>query len=483
MQQGESTSMYRRIVKTTGMLGGVQVLSILCSIVRNKCIAMWLGPAGVGIIGLYNTSIEMIGALTGLGLRQSAVRNISRTHASGDGQALAFLVTVLWRWSWLAGLLGAVVMLSTAPLLSRFTFGDDRHIWGYVWLSCALLFNALTSGDQAILQGTQRLKQLSKAGVAGNVVALLLSLPLYYCFRMEGIVPSLVLSSVVTFLFVWIYSRRGVERHQPVSLRTTWNEGRSMVVLGVYMTVSGFLTTLFNYLFIGFIHRTSGDVDLGYYQAGYAVVTRYVGLVLAAMATDYYPRLAAVGDDPDRLGAQMSRQIEAALLMLAPVVSAFLLLQEWIIRVLYTAEFLCMETYFSWAMVGVLFKSLSWAMGFVLLAKGDGKLYLATELASDFCGFLLNVGGYYLWGLEGAGVAYLLNFVLYGAMMWWVCRRHYGIRLGRSWFGVAVWVVAGCSIVSTGYRLATTLSLSVAVGCAVAVSVAALWQLKRRLAL
>lgn len=122
-------------------------------------------------------------------------------------------------------------------------------------------------------------------------------------------------------------------------------------------------------------------------------------------------------------------------------------------------------------------------MGFVLLAKGDGKLYLATELASDICGFLLNVGGYYLWGLEGAGVAYLLNFVLYGAMMWWVCRRHYGIRLGRSWFGVAVWVVAGCSVVSTGYRLATTLSLSVAVGCAVAVSVAALWQLKRRLAL
>ena len=28
MQQGESTSMYRRIVKTTGLLGGVQVLSI-----------------------------------------------------------------------------------------------------------------------------------------------------------------------------------------------------------------------------------------------------------------------------------------------------------------------------------------------------------------------------------------------------------------------------------------------------------------------
>ena len=100
----------------------------------------------------------------------------------------------------------------------------------------------------------------------------------------------------------------------------------------------------------------------------------------------------------------MSRQIEAALLLLAPIVSLFLLLQEWVIRLLYTSEFLCIEEFFSWAMVGVLFKSVSWAMGFVLLAKGDGKLYLITELISDLCGFLLNVSAYYLWGLEGAGV-------------------------------------------------------------------------------
>lgn len=98
MQQSESTSMYRRIVKTTGLLGGVQVLSILCSIVRNKCIALWLGPAGVGVIGLYNATIEMLSALTGLGLRQSAVRNISQARTR-DEAALARMAKVLRRWS------------------------------------------------------------------------------------------------------------------------------------------------------------------------------------------------------------------------------------------------------------------------------------------------------------------------------------------------------------------------------------------------
>ncbi|MCD7710609.1 MAG: oligosaccharide flippase family protein, partial [Porphyromonadaceae bacterium] len=404
-QPGESTRLYRRIVKATGLLGSVQLFSILCSIVRNKCIALWLGPAGVGIISLYNTSVEMVGSLTGLGLRQSAVRNVSQAQASGRESFLADTVTMLRRWSCLTGLLGAVVMLSTAPLLSRFTFGDDQHIWGYVWLSCALLFNALVSGDQAILQGTQRLRQLSKSVVFGNLAALLLSLPLYYFFRFEGIVPSLVLSAAATLLFVWLYSRKVLPGKSEISWRETYRRGRCMVVLGIYMTVSGFLTTLFNYLFIAFLHHTAGDTELGYYQSGYAVVTRYVGLVLAAMATEYYPRLAAVEGDNRALGVQVARQIETVLLLLAPIVSFFLLLQEWVMRLLYTAEFLCVETYFSWAMVGVLFKAISWAMGFVLLAKGNGKLFLITEFASDFCSFLFHVGGYSLWGLEGAGVA------------------------------------------------------------------------------
>lgn len=98
----------------------------------------------------------------GIGIAAECRAEVSQARASENEKALSRTVTVLRRWSWLAGLFGAVVMLSTAPLLSRFTFGDDEHIWGYVWLSCALLFNALASGDQAILQGTQRLRQLSK---------------------------------------------------------------------------------------------------------------------------------------------------------------------------------------------------------------------------------------------------------------------------------------------------------------------------------
>ena len=131
-------------MKATGLFGGTQVFTILCSIIKTKLVAIWLGAEGVGIIGLYNNTVEMISSLTRLGIGTSSVRDLSKAFKSGDESRFAELVSVVRRWIWFTGLLGAVVMLTFAPLLSRYTFGDDTHIWGYVFLSCTLLFTPPT---------------------------------------------------------------------------------------------------------------------------------------------------------------------------------------------------------------------------------------------------------------------------------------------------------------------------------------------------
>lgn len=436
MSEKESASTYRRIVKATGLFGGAQVVGILCSVIKAKLIAVWLGAEGVGIIGLYNTALEMITAVTGLGLRQSAVRDISKVDSENDRNKLSEVIIVVRRWSWFVGLFGAVTVLSFSPLLSRWTFGNEHYIWGFVWLSCALLFNALSSGEQAVLQGLGRMKVLAKSSVYGAVVALLLSLPMYYVWRVEGIVPSLILTALASLFFTWIYSRRTPVQKSELSVSETWNRGKPMARLGIYMTISGFITTLLNYFFIAWLNNRSGTADVGYYTAGFTLVTRYVGLVFTAMGTEYYPRLAAVGDDRKLVGEQVSRQAEASLLILLPIVCLFLVCQSWIIRILYTADFLQIEGYTSWAILGVLFKAVSWAMGFVLLAKGAGRIFLVTELLSDTTSFVLNIVAYLFWGLEGIGIAYLVNFFLYAVGMWFLCRIYYGLRFERSLYKV-----------------------------------------------
>ena len=161
-----------------GIFGGTQMLTIICSIVRNKLVSVWLGPSGMGLFGLYNSAIDMINVFSNMGLRTSSVRDISGAFASGNENMLARVVLIVRRWSWFLGAVGAVLTMLLAPLLSNITFGDTSHAWGYGLLSVSVLLFSVMCCEQAVLQGTKRLKTLAKASVWGNMIGLLLSVPM-----------------------------------------------------------------------------------------------------------------------------------------------------------------------------------------------------------------------------------------------------------------------------------------------------------------
>lgn len=447
MNSGEDKKIYRTIVKATGLFGGTQVFTILCSIIKTKLVAVWLGAEGVGIIGLYQNTVEMISSLTRLGIGTSSVRDLSRAFKSGDWDRFASLVTVVRRWVWFTGLLGAVLMLTFAPVLSRYTFGDSNHIWGFVFLSCTLMFTALTESERAIIQASDRLRILARCSVLGSVLALLLSLPLFYFYGISGIVPAIIAHTFAVFLVTTLLCRRMKIKPVPIDWRETYRQGRSIASLGIYMTVSGFITTLYSYLFVAWLNGHSGTGEVGYYQAGYTLVMQYVGLVFTAMSMEYYPRLSVVCEDRALLSEHVSRQMETSLLILVPFISLFIVLQPVIVHILYTADFLVIGGYISWAALGMLFRAFSWSVSFVLLAKGAGRLYLITEVLADSLMFLLYLLGYTRWGLAGVGVAYLLAYLCSGTGIYLLCRIRYGVRISLRVFALLFFSVAGCGAV------------------------------------
>lgn len=433
----ENKSIYRKIIGATSLFGGVQVINMLCSLIRNKLIALLLGAEGVGLIGLYNSAIEMVSSLTTFGLRQSSVRDVAVANKKGK-KALKQISGVVRKLSLVLGLLGAIIFIGSAPLLSRITFGTESNLWGFVILSAALLFNSLASGEQAILQGSEKLKIFAKSTVYGSIFSLLVSIPLYYYLRMYGIVPSLLAASFFTFIFNYNATKKLKQQSQKVTIRTAIKEGSPMLKLGIYMTIGGFMTTLLNYILIAWLNRYASIEEVGYYQAGFTLVTRYVGLIFVAMSTEYYPRLASVQHDREQMSTQVSRQMEASLLMLMPIISLFLLLQNWIIPLLYSDEFTTITSYTTWAMPGVMFKAVSWALGFILLAKGEGKLFLITELISDVTSILINIMLYKYIGLEGLGIAYTINFIIYTVYMWIISVRRYNFKPEKAFYTIFV---------------------------------------------
>lgn len=439
-------SMSKRVLSAIGIFGGAQSVTILCSLVRVKLIALWIGAAGVGLFGLYNTAIELIASVTQFNMRSAAVRDI----ASSRPPVVARIFTAVRRWAWFLGLLGAFLTLVSAPALSRWTFGDDAHSGGFMWLSVVLLMSSLAGGELAIMQGCGMLRRLARASLWGAAGGLALSVPLFYFFRIDSVVPSIAVYALAT-LIAALFVRERPEKVS-VSCRDTVSSGIGFIKLGAWMTVSSFAAVLAQYAIIAYINARGGMAETGYFQAGYTLVNRCVAVLFAAIGMEFYPRMASAVRSRRTTSVYVSHEIAVISALLIPVVLLFVVFRHFIVWLLYTPDFYCIETYVSWAVAGMPFRAVGWCMAYVILARGDGIVYLFTEVTSALVYYFMTVLLYNGYGLDGAGYAYIIWYAVYMCITGGVYFGRYGMRLSpRSAWLVAVSSIAGVlSVLAVG---------------------------------
>ncbi|MDE6340665.1 MAG: oligosaccharide flippase family protein, partial [Muribaculaceae bacterium] len=217
-------SLTGKVLKAIGVFSGAEALGIICSVVKMKLVALWLGAAGVGLFGIFNNSLETISILTGLGLRQSGVREVAR-HSNTPG-ALQRIVRSLRGWCALSGGLGALIVCAMAPWLSEFFFGDFDYWWQFMILAGALLFNSVVGGEQAILQGTRRIRKLANASVGGAVSGLAISIPMFRFMGERSVVFSIIAYGVSQLFFLYLFRNKELKYALPD--REEFSEGREL---------------------------------------------------------------------------------------------------------------------------------------------------------------------------------------------------------------------------------------------------------------
>ena len=240
-----------KVLKTIGLFSGAESLKIICSVVKMKLVALWLGATGVGLFGIFNSSLETISILTGLGLRESGVRAVARNRDNAG--MLKRMVASLRGWCAMSGAIGALIVCALAPWLSLFFFKDYGYWWQFMILAAALLLNSLANGEQAILQGTDTLKSLAKAAAAGSLVGLALSIPMFRYMGDESVVFSILVYSLSILFFLYIFRRRDIAYKIPD--RGEIKDGKPFVKLGGYMAVASFATSLAQMLFMSWLNR------------------------------------------------------------------------------------------------------------------------------------------------------------------------------------------------------------------------------------
>jgi O-antigen/teichoic acid export membrane protein len=422
---------YNQLLKATTIFGGVQVFNVIISIIRTKFVAVFLGASGLGVFSIFQNTANLIYTISHLGISSSAIREISIANASEDKVKISRTIGVFMKWVILTGLVGTVFMLIAAPYLSEITFGNKDYQNGYRYISVIILFSALSNSQMAVLKAMRKVRDLAKANVIGSFIGLVISIPLFYFLRSEGIVLSIIIAAALAVICTTYFSRKIETVKVSIDLLQSYREGRGMILLGFIMTISSLLTVLNNFMINAHINEKAGLEVLGLYQSGISISTKYVGMIFTAMAMDFYPRLSMINEDNVEVRNSVNQQMEIGLLIISPILILMISTMPVLINLLYSEEFLPIVEFVQWLSLGIFIKAISWPIGYIILAKGHSKTFLISEITALSILFSANIFGFNYNGLNGLGISILFSNVIHLIFLIVLTRLRYDFKIEK----------------------------------------------------
>ena len=409
------------------------MFTILASLAKMKVVAVVLGPIGVGLIGLYMNLVSTAAAIASLGIGTTGVRHVVAADADGGDVGVGRARRVLFWGSMALALAGGGLFWFSSDWIARIVLSDETRARDVAWLSLGVVLTVAAGSQAALLTGLRRIGDLARINFGAGVLGALIGVFALWIWPAYGLVIMVLIAPTLSFVLGRLYiARLGRPAGPRPRLSEMRQEWQAMARLGAAFMLSGVVILLGQLAVRTLVQRELGADALGQFQAAWSISVTYLGFVLGAMATDYFPRLTAAMKDRTSAVKLINEQTEVALLLCAPVVLAMLAFSPWVIRLLYSSDFGPAVEVLRWQLLGDILKVISWPLGFMQQARGAGKTFLATETAASV---LLILGVFValpMVGLPATGIAFLAVYVLYLPLVWWLGRRWIGFRWTRS---------------------------------------------------
>jgi enterobacterial common antigen flippase len=456
---------YRRILRSSALIGSSSVLTILVGVVRAKTLAALLGPAGLGLMDSLNSLVDLVRGVAAMGINSSGVRQIAAAVAGGNQERVARTAFILRRSAIILGTLGAVAMLMLAHPIARLTFGDAGHAVSVSLLAVAVFCRVVADGQGALLQGMRMIADMARSQVFGALLGTIVAVLLVWGFGMSGVAPALVaLSAMLTLVTFW-YVRKVRLPSVSMDAAQMVSDARQLLTLGIAFMCSSVMMMGAAYAVRLVVIRNEGLVAGGLFAAAWTLGGIYVNMVLQAMSADYYPRLVGLVGDDRRTNQLVDDQTHVSLLLAGSGVLATLTLAPQALWLFYSGDFTEAASTLRWICLGMAVRVFTYPIGYVIVARNDQRLFITVEVAWAAVNVGLTWLAVRIFGLEGAGIAFFGSYLFHGLLVYPIVQHLTGYRLSDRNKRLAL-LVFGCASLTFAASQFLSPGMALVLGCA-----------------
>lgn len=446
--RGAARHSYRQILRSSTLVGGASLLQMLIGLVRTKAFAVWLGPAGLGLMSVFGTVVDLARNLASLGLNPSGVRQIAEAAASGEAARVLRTAQALRATAWVLGCIGGLALAAAAPWVSQLTFGSTEHATEIALLGAALWMRLVADGYGALVHGLRRIADMTRADLLAAAIGSLVAIGLIHAWREAGVAAALVAIAALSALTSWWVARQamqgapeqlagppaaGLSPEAPTaapaaSRAEVLAEARVLLRGGLALMGSGLLTLGAAWAVRGVLVRHAGLAEAGLFQSAWTLGGLLVGVVVQSMSADFYPRLVGVARDDTAATRLVNEQMLVNLLVGGTGVLATMSLAPVALPLLYSRAFDGAQETLRWICLGMALRVVTWPMGTLLVAKGAQMRLLVADLVWALTWLGLAWAWVDRWGPAGAGMAFLAAYAVQAVLLVPMVRAQAGMR-------------------------------------------------------
>ncbi len=394
------------------------------SLITQKIFAIYVGADGIAQVGDLKNIISFLEQFSILGTSNGLVKYIAENKHNKNQLNNLFSTTFIF--AVIASLISFVILFFCSELLNDFIFGTDGN-YEYVFkiLSFLVPFVGINAILGSLINSLSKYKLYSRLNLFAIVVSTLVIVILTITNGIGGALLAVCIIPIIQFMSYLIFFSKESMVYINLSKLFSSSSFKNKLLSYSFMTlIVVFFINVTDVFIRNLIEKSVGKSDAGYWTAMTSMSKIYMQFLAAIFPLYILPKYSNI-----RNSFEFRKEVTMIYKMLLPLIIFGMLFvyvfRNFLIRSLYTEDFLAMANLFRWQLLGDFIKFIGIVLSYQFLAKRQIGYFVFTELLSVFLFYIFSVYFINIYGTEGIVIAHFARYIIYLLVVLYIMRNSF----------------------------------------------------------
>jgi polysaccharide transporter, PST family len=415
-----------RLGKTSFLSAIATVTKLLSSFVLAKIVAVFIGPAGLALIGQLQNAYTLAQSFSGYLIQAGLIKYVAEHHDNPEEKRK--VISSGFRFTLYCALLASIIVLVLHQKLALWVLGSAQYSDIFIVFSVSLILFVINMFFLSIINGEQKIGQLTAINMVTSIFSMCVMTSLALMYGLKGaLIAVLMNQSIIVFLTLYLLRKAPWFSWEVLFAKVDWFYVKKLMQYALVAVVSGIALPISQIIIRTYIGHTLSWTQAGFWQGMVTFSNAYLLFFTTLLTVYYYPKFSSL-KDKRAVRAEVFRAYKIFLPIILVLCFVIYELRYVIIEVVTTKQFYPMAKLFLFQLIGDFLRIGAWLFGAIIISKAMIKSALLVETCLGVCYVCLSLLFIKHYGIIGATMAFACSYGLYWLLMAVLVRKYIFIK-------------------------------------------------------